>query len=381
MNIQNITLYPCSIPLAKPVVTSFGKMIARSSLLIAVTDCDGQTGWGECWCNFPSGGMAYKVRLYQDTVAPRIPTQADLTPSQLFNHLTEALRVIACQTGDQGAIGQVIAGLDIALWDLAARQQQQPLAALLNPNFHRQLPMYASGVDRKEIEQRIAAARSLGITDYKLKVGFEPRDDLDAIQYFLSQLTTEESLAIDANQGWSVAKARSVLPEIPNEIHWIEEPILADEPFEQWAELQALTTVPFSGGENYLHKDAYTAYFETIQKPFHILQPDACKWGGITGVSGLFPAIRHAGIAYYPHFLGSAVGLAASAHLLAAEGGSGLLEYDIQPNQLRDGLAIEPLPVADGSYQISDHVGHGIDPNPTVLRQWCQESIVLELTH
>ena len=62
MNIQSITLYPCSIPLKQPVVTSFGKMLARSSLLVAVTDSEGNIGWGECWCNFPSGGMAYKVR-------------------------------------------------------------------------------------------------------------------------------------------------------------------------------------------------------------------------------------------------------------------------------------------------------------------------------
>ena len=51
-------------------LTSFGKMLARSSLLVAVTDSEGNSGWGECWCNFPSGGMAYKVRLYDDTLAP-----------------------------------------------------------------------------------------------------------------------------------------------------------------------------------------------------------------------------------------------------------------------------------------------------------------------
>ena len=379
MNIQSITLYPCSIPLKQPVVTSFGKMLARSSLLVAVTDSAGNIGWGECWCNFPSGGMAYKVRLYEDTLAPRLPKQSDLTPTQISNHLTAALRVIACQTGDHGAIVQVIAGLDIALWDLSAKQHNQPLAALLNPHYRKELPMYASGVDRKEIDARIDAGRQLGIRGYKLKVGFSPDEDLHAIDTFLARLDADESLAIDANQGWTFDVAHAVIPAIPREIQWIEEPILADEPYEKWLALQDLTGIPLSGGENYLHENASLSYFNAPSKPFEILQPDACKWGGVTGVSALFPAIKAAGINFYPHFLGSAVGLAASAHLLAAEGGSGLLEYDIQPNALRDALAQEALPIHKGLYQITETGGHGVTPDPDVLKTWCDHPIELEL--
>jgi D-galactarolactone cycloisomerase len=323
--------------------------------------------------------MAYKVRLYEDTLAPRLPKQFDLTPTQISNHLTAILRVIACQTGDHGAIAQVIAGLDIALWDLLAKQQNRPLAALLNPHYRQELPMYASGVDRKEIDARIDAARELGICGYKLKVGFDPDEDRHAIDTFLARLNADESLAIDANQGWTYDEAHAVIPAIPREIRWIEEPILADEPYERWSALQNLTQIPLSGGENYLHENAFLNYFNAPNKPFSILQPDACKWGGVTGVGALFPAIKAAGIHFYPHFLGSAVGLAASAHLLAAEGGSGLLEYDIQPNILRDRLAQEPLPINKGLYQINDTQGHGVTPDPHVLNTWCDHPIELEL--
>ena len=93
----------------------------------------------------------------------------------------------------------------------------------------------------------------------------------------------------------------------------------------------------------------------------------------------LVPNIDPQQTQYYPHFLGSAIGLAASAHLLAAEGGDGLLEYDIQPNALRDALGTEPLPIKQGHYQISDRPGLGIEPRPEVLNTWCQAVIPLDL--
>ena len=46
-----------------------------------------------------------------------------------------------------------------------------------------------------------------------------------------------------------------------------------------------------------------------------------------------------AGRRYCPHFLGAGIGLAASAHVLAAAGGDGLLEIDVNPNPLRDAVA------------------------------------------
>jgi len=379
MIIQAIRLYPCRIPLDRPVITSFGKMTARSSLLIAVEDPQGYTGWGECWCNFPSGGMAYKQRLYQDTLAPHLRFDKDAEPHEITTALHQSLRVIACQTGDSGSVAQILAGLDIALWDLRAKQLDLPLAAVLNPHHTSQLPIYASGIDRREIAVRLDAARSLGIERFKLKVGFDPVTDLDAITSCLTQLAPEERLAVDANQGWSLATAMSLLPDLPSALSWIEEPILADEPFDHWLRLQELTSIRLSGGENFLHQDDYDRYFQSIEKPFPILQPDVCKWGGITGISRLFPNIDPQQTQYYPHFLGSAIGLAASAHLLAAEGGGGLLEYDIQPNALRDALGTEPLPIKHGHYQISDRPGLGIEPRPEVLNTWCEAAIPLDL--
>ncbi|NCW15996.1 MAG: mandelate racemase/muconate lactonizing enzyme family protein, partial [Rhodobacteraceae bacterium] len=66
-----------------------------------------------------------------------------------------------------------------------------------------------------------------------------------------------------------------------------------------------------------------------------VIQPDLAKWGGLTGTVSVAKKIIAAGKRYCPHYLGGGVGLLASAHALAAVGGNGILEVDININPLR----------------------------------------------
>ena len=61
--IRGIQAFCYRYPLTTPVVTSFGEMRDRPALFIRAEDDDGQTGWGEVWCNFPSVGAEHRTRL------------------------------------------------------------------------------------------------------------------------------------------------------------------------------------------------------------------------------------------------------------------------------------------------------------------------------
>ena len=66
---------------------------------------------------------------------------------------------------------------------------------------------------------------------------------------------------------------------------------------------------------------------------------------------------------YCPHYLGGGIGLLASAHLLAAAGGDGLLEVDNNFNPLGEGLA-QPFPrLESGQFNLSDSPGLGVEPD------------------
>jgi L-alanine-DL-glutamate epimerase-like enolase superfamily enzyme len=122
-----------------------------------------------------------------------------------------------------------------------------------------------------------------------------------------------------------------------------------------------LSRVPLAGGENVLG----LAAFDTIINAGHlgVIQPDLCKWGGLSGCLPVAQRAVKAGRRYCPHWLNSGVGLLAAAHLLAVAGGDGLLEHDAMENPLQAVLA-QPFPaLSDGCFTIPEGAGLGVEPD------------------
>ena len=113
----------------------------------------------------------------------------------------------------------------------------------------------------------------------------------------------------------------------PFGLDWLEEPLRADMPWDTWKELAASTTIPLAAGENVAGGGAFDAALAA--GALRVVQPDLAKWGGFSGCLPVAKAIRAAGKRFCPHYLGGGIGLLASAHLLAAAGGDGLLEIEL----------------------------------------------------
>jgi D-galactarolactone cycloisomerase len=60
----------------------------------------------------------------------------------------------------------------------------------------------------------------------------------------------------------------------------------------------------------------------------------------------------------------------ASAHLLAAAGGNGLLEADVNPNPLREAMLRDPVPIKDGRMVLSETPGLGSEPDLEALQNY-----------
>ncbi len=178
-----------------------------------------------------------------------------------------------------------------------------------------------------------------------------------------------ETLMIDANQAWSVDSI-SGLAEALNEapLAWIEEPIPVDRPAEEWADVAARLAHPLAGGENFHSVDEFERAIEG--NVLSVIQPDVCKWGGVSGYLEIAHAVIRAGKRYCPHYLGGGLGLLASAHLLSAAGGDGILEIDDNENGLREALAGSLLPVNDGMAELPDGPGLGFTPAPETLTEF-----------
>jgi L-alanine-DL-glutamate epimerase-like enolase superfamily enzyme len=181
---------------------------------------------------------------------------------------------------------------------------------------------------------------------------------------------------IDANQGWDLATARPAVEAFSQfPLDWIEEPIPADDPPEHWAELAMLSRVPLAGGENLIGFREFDAAIAAGH--LGVVQPDICKWGGISGCAAVARRAIAAGRRYCPHWLNSGIGLHAAAHVLAAVGGDGLLEHDAMENPLQAVLAEPFPPLVDGRFALTDAPGLGVAPDLQEAKSFLAHQIEL----
>lgn len=354
----------------EPVKTSFGTIPRRSALLLRVEDRDGAHGWGEVWCNFPPYSADNKVRLLETVIAPAAMTGSFVDPPDAWHAMTERTARWAIQGGEPGPFAACIAGLDLALWDMAARRAGKSLRALLAGDAVRsEVPAYASGLNPDSALSTVVRCREAGFRAFKVKVAFGPDIDNAVVADLARNRHPGERLMVDANQGWDLTAARRAVRNLgAHGLDWIEEPIPADRPAAEWAELAMLSPVPLAGGENVM---GYEAFAAVIANGHHgVVQPDMLKWGGVTGAFAVGRRAVAAGRSYCPHWLGSGLGLLAAAQVLAAVGGPGLLEHDMMENPLREALAQPFPPVSDGVFSLPAAPGLGVEPDLDRAAPW-----------
>lgn len=363
--IQSLAVDVYRTPIHRPVRTAFGEMTDRPAVVVSIRSADGFSGYGEVWCNFPAPAAQYRARLIDTVLGPEVSGTTWKSPMQVFDHLTDRTRLLALQAAEPGPFSQAIAGIDIAVWDMVARRAGQPLWRLLGGVGDGVVPAYASGIGPDGAAAQALTARSAGHRAFKLKVGFGRETDLASLDHMRRELGPAAVIAVDANQAWSPEEAARMSRELGRRRPvWLEEPIRADRPVREWQRLAAVSPVPLAAGENTYGADGFDRAIR--QLPVAVLQPDVTKWGGITGCLPLGRRIIRSGRRFCPHYLGGGVGLIASAHLLAAAGGDGLLEVDCNPNPLREGLA-QPFPsLNEGHLMLADAPGLAIRPDDAV---------------
>jgi L-alanine-DL-glutamate epimerase-like enolase superfamily enzyme len=358
-----------------PVKSWFGAARQRTSLLVRVEDQHGHHGWGEIWSGHPALGAYHRASLLEQLVAPRVIGRDLSSIPALMTELEAGLLAVQRLAGEPGPVSHVLAGLDCAFWDMAARAQGVPLYHLLGGGQRRPLPVYASGVSPELSMAALQALRDQGFRAFKFKAGFKVPESLDTLARTVGRLEAGEKAMIDANCGWDFAGADAALRLIESlPLEWVEEPIGPERPAEDWIQLKHSTSHRLAAGENLLMLEDFRQSFGWLD----VIQPDLGKWGGVSKVFPLAREVLAAGRLYCPHAFGSNIGAALAAHVLCAAGGDGYLELDANANPLRT-LGSTPFPApTDGHLLLSDKPGIGIDVDLDSLRSYMRRHAVID---
>ena len=138
---------------------------------------------------------------------------------------------VQAQRRHEGLPATTIAALDIALWDLKAKANAEPLWKTLGGTRPR-ANAHTGGIALTATDQERAGwygsmARDHGLRGAKLRVGLDGEPDLARLALMrtaLQHATTAPTLVVDAEQGWTPKQAISRLRDIEREfdIAWVE---------------------------------------------------------------------------------------------------------------------------------------------------------------
>lgn len=205
-----------------PLKISRGTSTGSNNLFVEVEDELGNVGLGEC---APGTG-------YDDTLAPI--AQAELT-ELAAQGLDDPITDIWQRGREQGVNASALAALDTALWDLKAKQSNNPLYLLLGLGLPTVPTSVTIGINPVEvIRERVPEilART-GARALKIKLGNPEGIDLDQASYLAAAEVARPyrvKLRIDANGGWSVPNARKMITWLADHgCDYVEQPLARGE--------------------------------------------------------------------------------------------------------------------------------------------------------
>lgn len=375
MKITGVQAYPLSYPLEVPYHDATGWWKDWSTVLVKVTVEDGTFGWGEIG-PLHGGGIPVFVAIVEHKLRDLLIGEDVFARERLFLKMLGS-GTAAYAFGQKGAIVTAIAGIDIALWDLAGKLLHAPVYDLLGGRCHEKLPAYASGFFSREgtplsAEACYAEAKSYadqGFKGVKMKIGFGRKHDLRNLKSVRAALGPELGIMVDANQGFSYHEAKSFSRELSAfDLTFFEEPIPIND-LEAMAELTRAIDIPVAAGEN-----NYTRFeFRELmaKRAVNIIQPDIIHAGGISETKKIVDMASCWNIPVAPH-IHATIGVAASIHLLTATPGALAVEYITSGGsyQLRQALFGDGFTAEDGYVKAENTPGLGITVNESTLDQF-----------
>ncbi len=220
MRIEALELRLVRLPLVRFFETSFGRVDERAFVLVTVRG-DGEVGYGECVADqapyYSAETTETAWHVIERYIAPRVL-------GARFAHPREVYPALAAIRGHQMAK----AAVEMAAWDLYARQQGVPLAKVLGGTR----PAIASGVSigiqesLDALVERVRAELAAGYRRIKIKI--KPGWDLSAVEAVRTACGAIP-LMVDANAAYRLEDAPHLAELDRFDLLMIEQPLEYDD--------------------------------------------------------------------------------------------------------------------------------------------------------
>jgi O-succinylbenzoate synthase len=238
VRIERIELRLLRLPLVRFFETSFGRVHERAFVLVSVEE-NGAAGWGECVADGNPYYSAETTRTGWHIIAEFI---APLLLGREFDHPSEIYDALQLIRGHHMAK----AAVEMAAWDLFARQGGRPLAEVLGGSPALIASGVAAGVSvgiQDSLAQLVERVRIEVAAGYRrVKIKIKPGWDAGAVAAVRDQVGPIP-LMVDANAAYHLDDADHLASLDEFDLMMIEQPLDYDD-IQDHAELQRRIRTP-----------------------------------------------------------------------------------------------------------------------------------------
>jgi L-alanine-DL-glutamate epimerase-like enolase superfamily enzyme len=275
-----------------------GSGVSAVDVYVVELECsDGSSGWG---FSYGLRGGAPAVRAAAADMLDRfVLGHAADAPAATWRQMNAALNRIG-----RGAYYVAMAAVDLALWDLHAKQRKITLAEALGGR-PRAVPVYGSGgytaTQSPDSAAEMAATQAkAGFPLVKLRLAGD-RNDIARIKAVRAALPDGVDIAADANEKCDLARAQWLAKICADhDLLWLEEPLPAQD-LAGYAALARNAPVSIALGEHLQGVGECMPFLEA--HACAVVQPDLAAIGGISESLRLCHVAEAFGIGAAPHFL------------------------------------------------------------------------------
>jgi O-succinylbenzoate synthase len=350
VKIERMELRLLKLPLVHFFETSFGRIHDKHFILVRV-DGEGATGYGECVAEqdpYYSGETNVTAwHIITGFIAPRVLGVEFAHPREVFPALS-AIR------GHHMAK----AAVEMAAWDLHARQRGQPLGRVLGGTRDRIASGVSIGIQDSLADLETKVERELAAGYRRIKIKIKPGWDLDAVETVRARFGAVP-LMVDANAAYTLADADHLARLDRFDLMMIEQP-LDDDDITDHAALQRRLKTPICLDESI--KSVAVARDAIAAGACRIVNIKPGRVGGFAESIRLHDLCASHGIpVWHGGMLESGIGRAANIHLSTLPNFS--LPGDIAASKryFNPDLIDPPIEVAaDGTVAVPTAPGLGV---------------------
>jgi len=220
VKIERLELRLLKLPLVHFFETSFGRVDDKHFILVRV-DGGGATGYGECVAEqdpyYSAETNETAWHIIEGFIAPRVLGTEFAHPREVF----PALKAIRGHNMAKAAV-------EMAAWDLFAKQRAEPLSRVLGGTRDRIASGVSIGIQRSLDDLAANVGRELAAGYRRIKIKIKPGWDLAAVETVRARFGAIP-LMVDANAAYSMADADHLAKIDRFDLMMIEQPLDYDD--------------------------------------------------------------------------------------------------------------------------------------------------------